>query len=105
MCSQKYKQTKRTRFPKPKSPALPTGLPGDPNIDPSFSDASNKSNSSNDRNSSKLNIKKRDKKKKRRKYRKMTCQNHHQATILIRPTTVIIYANYRRSKSIRKRIR
>ena len=59
-----------TKSPKPTLPALPTGLPGDPDPDPSFLYSSKKSKSLNDTNSSKLKKIKRDKKKMRRKDKK-----------------------------------
>ena len=55
-------------------------IPDDPDPDPSLSDSSSKK-------------KERDKKKKRSKHKNMNLQNHHRATILIRPMIAITDAN------------
>ena len=47
--------------------------------------------------------KQRNKKKRLRKTRKITCQTHHRATILIRPTIVITDTNDARGREIRKK--
>ena len=65
---------------------------GDPDPNSSLSDSS-------------LKKKKRDKKKSVINIGNMTCQTHHRATILIRPTTVIIDANGVRGRATREIIR
>ena len=79
-------------------------VPVDPESDPSSSDSSSrKSDLSDDSNYIKSKRKKRDTKKNFRNTRNGTCQTHRRA-ILIRLTTVTIYASDAKRRAIGKRI-